>query len=114
MRLSVEEAACRILESVQQRLPNASIEYESFGGTHYFHIEHLGARFNVRFPEAALRRKQQAQLQTAIDEVVEHVISLSRRTHLKQFNSMLMLSFMDTNMTNVRPMADPTVPVGGR
>ncbi len=49
MRLSVEEAACQILQTVQRQLPQASVEHESLGGTHYFYIDRAGARFSVRY-----------------------------------------------------------------
>ena len=80
MRLSVEEAACQILQTVQRHLPQASVDHESLGGTHYFYIDHAGARFSVRFPEGALQTKQKAELQAAIHEVIEQVIGVSRRT----------------------------------
>src|SRR5215813_2925670 len=115
MRLSVEEAACQILESVKQRLPQVSVDYETFGGTHYFYIDQAGARLRVRFPEEALQRKEKAQLQPVIREVVEHVISASRRAPLRQFSSVLMLSFAESNAVAVRHMAaEPTLPIGRR
>ena len=113
MRLSVEEAACLILETVKQRLPQASVDYESFGGTHYFHIDQAGARFRVRFPEGALQRKEKAELQPAIQEIVEQVMTASRRAPLKQFRSVLTLSFAESNAVAVRHMAGQrTLPIG--
>ena len=112
MRLSVEEAACQILQTVQRHLPQASVDHESLGGTHYFYIDHAGARFSVRFPEGALQRKQKAELQAAIHEVIEQVIGVSRRSPSKQFKSTLMLSFIESNPATVHRMAgEPTLRV---
>ena len=101
MRLSIEEAACQILETLQQRLPDAPVDYESFSETHYFYIEHAGVRFNVRVPETALRRKDERELQPAIQEIVEQVIRITPCPSV-QFKPMVTLSFMERKSCEVR------------
>jgi hypothetical protein len=114
MRLNLEEAACQILETLQQRLPRASVEYESFGGTHYFYIDYLGLRLNVRFPEAALHGKNKTELASAIQEIVEQVTCLTRYAP-RQFRSMLTLSFTEpTRPTLCRSAGERTLPIPSR
>src|SRR5438045_2421945 len=88
MTLGIEEAACTILESLAQRLPQSAVDYECFGGMHQFFIEQAGARFRVWFPEKALVRKACADLQPAIHRITAHVLGHSRALQLTQVSSM--------------------------
>jgi len=76
--LGVEEAACTILESLAQHLPQSVVDYECFNGMHHFFIEQTGARFRVWFPEKALVGKVCADLQPAIHSITAHVLGHSR------------------------------------
>ena len=114
MRLSLEEAACQILQTVQHRLPLASVEYESFGGTHYFYIDYTGVQFTVRFSEAALHGRNKTELAAAIQEILGQVSCLTPYAP-RQFKSMLMLSFMESTRPTVsRGAGEPTLPLLAR
>ena len=102
MRLSIEEAACQILQTLQQRLRHAMVEYESFGGTHYFYVEHGGVRFNLRFPEAALQRKHVMELHLVVGEIMEQITRITPHAS-SQFSSVLTMSFMESARTNGSP-----------
>jgi hypothetical protein len=54
-----------------RRVPCASVEYESFGETHYFYIHYVGLVSNVRLLEVALHGKSNTRLASAIQEIME-------------------------------------------
>lgn len=72
--LGVEEAACRILERLGQKISDAEVDYETFGGLHNFTIKLAGTRFKVQFAEEALVRKSIDELEEAIHKVAERVL----------------------------------------
>jgi hypothetical protein len=86
MALGVEEAACRILERLGDKLIDAEVDYESFSGVHNFIIKHAGTRFRVQFAEQALRRKSVEDLEEAIHKVAERVLSNSTLRPLQYRN----------------------------
>jgi hypothetical protein len=88
MILGVEEAACTILESLAQHLPESAVDYECFNGMHHFFIEQSGARFRVWFPETALMGKGPADLQPAIRRITAHVLGHNRPLQFKQASVM--------------------------
>jgi len=110
--LGVEEAAGKVLETIQRRLPHAGVEYESFGGTHYFYINHAGARLSIRFPEFSLQRKRMADLEPAIHEIAQYLMATATPGRLRQFECMLMLTFAENAEPSIRALSgEPTMPL---
>jgi hypothetical protein len=104
VRLGIEEAACNILENLQQHLRADGVDYESFREMHYFHIRYCAARFAVLFPEHALLGKRAIDLKPAIEEVIRHVVESAAVSSLKTFNSVVVLSFSENHKQQVRTM----------
>jgi hypothetical protein len=77
MTLGVEEAACRILERLGQKISDAEVDYETFAGLHNFIIKLAGIRFKVQFAEETLLRKSIEELEETIHKVVERVLCKS-------------------------------------
>jgi hypothetical protein len=75
--LGVEEAACRILERLAQKIGDAEIDYETFAGLHNFIIKVAGIRFRVQFAEEALLRRSIEELEETIHKVAERVLCKS-------------------------------------
>jgi hypothetical protein len=112
VRLGVEEAACDILEHLNQRLRPGAVDYESFGEVHYFSIRYRAARFTVRLPEHALKGKRQADLQPMIAEIIDHVHYTAACSSMKSFNSAVLLSFAEDVEHSFRTLTfEPTMPI---
>ena len=82
--LGVEEAACLILEHLERKLSDAEVDYESFDDLHNFIIKQDGTRFRVQFTEQTLLRKNAHEIEKAVHEVVERVLSATSPRVLKR------------------------------
>jgi hypothetical protein len=76
LTVDAELKACRILESLIERLHDATVDYQCYGGVHRFVVRHAGSRFKIEFPEQSLLRRSEQDLEQVTAQIVERI-----RTH---------------------------------
>lgn len=81
--MDAELKACRILESLIERLHDATVDYQCHGGVHEFVVLHAGSRFKIEFPEQSLLRRSEQDLELTAGQIVERIRATSRHTPVR-------------------------------